>query len=216
MKIKALYFKDVGPLGNQCIDLVNDWDDSIEPRSLLSGPNGCGKSTVLRAVAMLWDALGYWLDYRKPLPKAHPAREWLQRWGGCAMVLTDAPGTNHTVGLLFGDLAWCATMRSQYMDVRWMGEGVARTGKPGNPKREVFIPSDAWVQQWADARKKMILSFDEVDMPNVVFLDAEERRWVAARRNVGEHTAERPGSAGCPNIRLAKTGKTSWRLRSSR
>ena len=95
MKIKSIHFQDVGPLGNQPISLVNDWDDSLEPRVLFSGPNGCGKSTVLRAVAMLWEALGYWLDHRKPLPKSHAAREWLQRWGGCAVVLhgvtADAP-----------------------------------------------------------------------------------------------------------------------------
>ena len=154
MKIKALYFKDVGPLGDQCIDLVNDWDDSIEPRSLLSGPNGCGKSTVLRTVAMLWDALGYWLDQRKALPKAHLAREWLQRWGGCAVVLTDVPSEGQVVGLIFGELTWCTSMRSEHVDVQWIGEGVARTGKPGNPKREVFIPAEPWVEQWSDAHKK--------------------------------------------------------------
>ena len=86
MKIKTIHFQDVGPLGDQSISFVNDWDDSLELRALLSGPNGCGKSTVLRAVAMLWEALGYWLDHRKPLPKSHVAREWLQRWSGCAVV----------------------------------------------------------------------------------------------------------------------------------
>ena len=69
MKIRALYCEDVGPLGYQSIDLLNDWDDPIESRTLLSGPNGCGKSTVLRIVAMLRDALGYWLDHHKALPR---------------------------------------------------------------------------------------------------------------------------------------------------
>src|SRR3990167_6660387 len=120
MKIRALYFEDVGPLGSQSIDLLNDWDDQIESRTLLSGPNGCGKSTVLRTVAMLWEALGYWLDQRKVLPKSHAAREWLQRWGGCAVVLSDVPRDGHVVGLIFGDLAWCESMRSQHADVMWL------------------------------------------------------------------------------------------------
>ena len=30
MKIKSIHFQDVGPLGNQPIGLVNDWDDSLE------------------------------------------------------------------------------------------------------------------------------------------------------------------------------------------
>lgn len=207
MKISAIYFEDVGPLGSQSIDLSNDWDDQIEPRTLLSGPNGCGKSTVLRTVAMLWEALGYWLDQRKVLPKNSNAREWLQCWGGCAVVLTDVPVKGMTVGLMFGELGWCEGMRGKRPDVAWLGEGVARTGKPGNPKREIFVPSEDWVSTWSEARKKMILSFDKVDIPNVIFLDAEERRWVAARRNVGEHSAELPGRRWLPKYQASEDWK---------
>lgn len=202
MKIKATYFNDVGPLGNQSIDLVNDWDDSLESRALLSGPNGCGKSTVLRAVAMLWEALGYWLDHRKTLPKNHVAREWLQRWGGCAVVLQGvAPELSpdvSEVGLAFGDLAWCEELRAAHPQVWWIAESVARTGKPGNPTRKLSLPDEPWVQAWSDARKKMILSFDKNDFPNVVFLDAEERRWVLPRKSLGEHVADQPGKRWLP------------------
>lgn len=192
MKIKSLHFLDVGPLSDQIISLENGWDDSIEPRVLFSGPNGCGKSTALRSVAMLWDALGHWLDHRKALPRNHTAREWLQRWGGCAIVLHDMPHVEGPVGLVFGDLGWCEKLQRAYLGVTWIGEGVARTGKPGNPKREFFLPDVSWLKTWSDTRKRMILSFDKVDFPNVVFLDAEERRWISPRKNVGEHIAEQP------------------------
>lgn len=198
MKIKSLHFHDVGALGDQSISLVNDWDDRVEARALLSGPNGCGKSTVLRAAAMLWEALGYWLDQRKALPKSHTSREWLQRWGGTAVVLQGAPSDGELVGLMFGDLAWCQSLKSSQPEVAWFGEGVARTGKPGNPKRELFMPTGPWVRAWSDYRKRMILTFDKVDFPNVVFLDAEERRWVTPRRNVGELMAEMPGRRWLP------------------
>ncbi len=207
MKIKAFYFQDVGPLRDQFIDLENDWDDSIETRVLLSGPNGCGKSTVLRSVAMLWDALGHWLDYRTTLPRNHAAREWLQRWGGCAVVIDDLPFTGQPIGLVFGDLAWCEILCKQHSDVAWIGEGVARTGKPGNPKRELFMPNAAWINHWSDLRKRMILSFDKVDIPNVVFLDAEERRWVSPRRNVGEYTAESPSRRWLPKYQASEDWK---------
>ena len=198
MKIRALYFEDVGPLDDQSISFVNDWDDSLEPRALLCGPNGCGKSTVLRAVAMLWEALGYWLDHRKPLPKNHVAREWLQRWGGCAVVLQAVTPDVPEVGLVFGDLAWCDEMRDAQPNVPWLVESVARTGKPGNPTRKLSLPDEPWIQAWSDARKKMILSFDKSEFPNVVFLDAEERRWVLPRKSVGEHVADQPGKRWLP------------------
>jgi energy-coupling factor transporter ATP-binding protein EcfA2 len=198
MKIRTIHFQEVGPLGDQSISFVNDWDDSLETRTLLSGPNGCGKSTVLRAVAMLWEALGYWLDHGKPLPKNHVAREWLQRWGGCAVVLQAVSPDVPLVGLAFGDLAWCDKIRAKQPDVSWLVESVARTGKPGNPTRNLSLPKEPWIQAWSEARKKMILSFDKNEFPNVVFLDAEERRWVLSRKSVGEHVADQPGKRWLP------------------
>ena len=198
MKIKSLLFSDVGPLDDQTIKFDNEWNGTIESRALFSGPNGCGKSTILRAVAMLWEAFGYWLDHQKALPKSHVAREWLQQWGGCAVLLSDIPGSSQSVGLMFGELGWCEGIRSRHPETIWVGEGVARTGKPGNPKRELFMPDGELFKTWTDRRKRMILTFDKVEFPNVVFLDAEERRWVSPRRNVGEHLAEQPAFRWLP------------------
>jgi energy-coupling factor transporter ATP-binding protein EcfA2 len=190
MKIKKLLFNDLGPLGTQEISLQNDWDDSIEARVLFTGANGCGKSTVLRSVAMLWEAVGYWLDYRKPLPKNHIAREWLQRWGGCAVILEGIPNTHQPIGLFFGERDWSAKLSAKESSIEWMGEGISYTEKTNTPKRELCLPDSQWLNDWADARKKMILSFEKSSYPNVVFLDAEERRWVQPKRNVGEAKAD--------------------------
>lgn len=198
MKIKSIHFQDVGSLGNQSISFINDWNGQLEPRVLLSGPNGCGKSTVLRTIAMLWQAFGYWLDQSKTLPKNHVARDWLQRWGGCAVVFQDVKSDVSEIGLAFGDLTWCDKLIAEHADVNWFVETVARTGKPGNPSRKLALPAGSWVQKWSDERKKMILSFDKTDFPNVVFLDAEERRWVLPRKNVGEHVADQPGKRWLP------------------
>lgn len=190
MKIKKLLFNDLGPLGTQEISLENDWDDSIEARALFTGSNGCGKSTVLRSVAMLWEAVGYWLDYRKPLPKSHIAREWLQRWGGCAVILEGIPNTHQPIGLFFGERDWSEKLSAKESSIEWMGESLSYTEKNNTPKRELFLPESKWLNDWADARKKMILSFDKSSYPNVIFLDAEERRWVQPKRNVGEAKAD--------------------------
>ncbi|MDO9179514.1 MAG: ATP-binding protein [Agitococcus sp.] len=190
MKIKKLLFNDLGPLGTQEISLQNDWDDSIEARVLFTGANGCGKSTVLRSVAMLWEAVGYWLDYRKPLPKNHIAREWLQRWGGCAVILEGIPNTHQPIGLFFGERDWIEKLSAKESSIEWMGEGISYTEKNNISKRALFLPESKWLNDWADARKKMILSFEKSSYPNVVFLDAEERRWVQPKRNVGEAKAD--------------------------
>lgn len=198
MKIQKLLFNDLGPLGTQEISLENDWDDSIEARALFTGPNGCGKSTVLRTIAMLWEAAGYWLDHRKQLPKSHAAREWLQRWGGCAVLLNGIPNTEQPVGLIFGEQTWCETLLAKTTNVHWLGEAVSRTGKPGAPKRELYLPEGTWINQWSDARRKLILTFEKSAYPNIIFLDAEERRWVQPKRNVGESKADDSGLRWLP------------------
>lgn len=201
MKIESLHFSDAGPLMDRQVDFADEWTGDMGQRILFSGPNGCGKTTVLRAVAMLWEATGAWLDHRKPLARNHPVREWLQRWGGMAVVLTDTGLTgpeNAPLGLIFGEADWCAALMAQRPAVQWLGESVARTGKPGNPKRDLFLPAGDWLQAWSTARKKLILAFEPTDVPNVIFMDAEERRWVAPKRNVGESLAEQPALRWAP------------------
>lgn len=191
MKIQSLHFLDVGALIEQDISLINDWDDSVETQVLLSGTNGSGKSTVLRAVAMLWEVLGYWLDHQKPLPRNHPAREWLQRWGSCGIVLTNVPYTDKPIFLSYGEADLTRKLIEKLIphygntDFVMFGEVIT------NDKRGHLRSNDTeFFEKWVEARRKMVLTFEKTPLPNVIFLDAEERRWVSPRRKVGEHVAE--------------------------
>lgn len=184
MKISAIYTKGVGPLADGVITFENDWTEELESKILLTGPNGCGKSTLLRSIAMLWDAAGYWLDQRKVLPKTNKAREYLQRWDGIAIVLDgDNPLFNQPVGIFYGPIDWVSELIKQHQNVDWLfGETFVKK----IIKRQLLPLNEDALGQWSDARKHLILTHDKVDTPNIIYLDAEERRWVAPRRNVSE------------------------------
>lgn len=201
MKIQTLQFCEVGPLLGRRVDFTDDWSGEIGARILFSGPNGSGKSTVLRAIAMLWDAAGQWLDHSKPLRNSSAVREWLQRWRGIAMVFVDTAnsgGETPAIGLIFGQSDWCDARIKEQPDVHWLGESVARNGKPGIVRETFYFPQGVVLQHWSEARKKMILGFEPTPLPNVIFMDAEERRWRAPKRHVGEHLAELPALRWLP------------------
>lgn len=191
MKIKTLYFKDVGPLKEQEIDLTDSWAGDAAKLILFSGPNGTGKSIILRMIAMLWDAAGYWLDQRKIMPKSEPACSWLNKWGGCGVVFNEVFKGSGPVGLVFGDAKWFEGIQKKSSDITWVGETIHYTGRPGRPSHTFLDNSDEnSIAKWAELHKKLILTFEDAGTPNLVYLDAEERRWVPPKRGVGKPAPE--------------------------
>ncbi|HEC2034211.1 TPA: AAA family ATPase [Klebsiella oxytoca] len=179
MKIAAIYTQSVGPLGNAEISFKNDWTGEVEENVLLTGPNGCGKSTLLRSIAMLWGALGFWLEQSKFLPTSHESRKWLERWKGIAIVIDElAPLTSSRVGIFFGSEEWSEYLIETYKDIEWIGE--SRNGR----KLTLRTLEDSWFQQWSQDYQKMVITAEQVSSPNVIYLDAEARRWLAPKKNI--------------------------------
>lgn len=179
MKIAAIYTQAVGPLADGEISFQSDWSGEIESNVLLTGPNGCGKSTLLRSIAMLWGALGFWLEQSKPLPTSHESRKWLERWKGVAVVIDDLnPLTQSRVGLFWGSEEWSEYLIATYKDVEWVGE--SRAGR----KFTLSFFEESWFQQWSQDYQKMVITTEQVSSPNVIYLDAEARRWLTPKKNI--------------------------------
>lgn len=131
MHITHLYLNGVGPLTHSHLDLRDDWRGGAHSQVLLTGPNGCGKSTVLRAIAMLWEAAGWWLEHRKHLPAKHVTSVWLQRWQGVAVIVNKLePFTTEPVGLVFGAASWVDELLKNILTCNgWASHSNTRTAR---------------------------------------------------------------------------------------
>lgn len=195
MKIIAIHTKKVGPINDGTLSLVSDWTEEVEDKVLFTGPNGCGKSTLLRAVAMLWEAAGYWLDRRKVLPIKHEARVLFKDWRGIAVVFDGIePFFQQPIGLFYGRPKWVEALKDEQPDVLWFGEVVTvMTNKVSRTKkttRKLNRPENIGFGLWSENRKRMVLSHDKTEGPNITYLDAETRRWVTPTRNLAEPVAD--------------------------
>ncbi|MCP4346025.1 MAG: ATP-binding protein [Desulfobacterales bacterium] len=192
MKIKELHLKNIGPL-NQSFNFQDEWSGNVHNRILLSGPNGSGKTIILRTIAMLWEALGHWLDHRKVTPSNSIMHQYIKQKQSAALVLSEFPLHKEPVIIFFGNYLTLSYLTEKYKNSLWIGESLDNY-KTGS-KRSFYIPKEdnEWIDNWTEARKKMILTFDKSDTSNMIWLDPEQRQWVTPRRNLGKPLSENPG-----------------------
>jgi AAA15 family ATPase/GTPase len=194
MKIEQIYIKNIGPFDETTIDFHDQWTGNVSSRVLLSGPNGCGKTTVLNCISYLWKALGHWLYERKELPKTSMVKKYFSTPGDCAVVLDEIPdfpgksdGKTGKILLYIAEQDFLTKIKKQIKGVEYSFGEVRVNGK------EKFSNEDAknqFFENWAGEYKKIILSGSKTKTPNMIYLDAEERRWVKAEKNIGKPIQE--------------------------
>lgn len=194
MKIKYIYTKDFGPLEDWHEDLTDDWTGETHDYVLISGPNGSGKSMLLRLIAALWEAVGLCLDGRKSTYVWSKYYTLVKRGAGAIILeelFADAP---KQIGLFSGSQEYYTQLSRMHPDVVWIG--VSYNDKNFSErglnltKPRIHLPDEPWIQKWRDARQRMLVSQDFSEAPNMLYLDAEARRWVAPRRRVGQFLSD--------------------------
>ena len=83
-----------------------------------------------------------------------------------------------------------AKLKGISQDIQWIGEYYTKLNPTTRTKGNYFSTSDNWLEKLSQLRRKMVMSHESVDMPNIIHLDAEQRRWVIPNKNIGDLTAD--------------------------
>jgi len=211
MKIKKIYFKDVGPLKNELspICFYDNWDNTPQNSVLISGPNGSGKSYLMTSISYLWEALGNWLYNRKVVSKGNKIYEWfMNKCLNIAIVLEDVPDfennneKNKTVCLFFCNGDWREKVLKEENNIDYyIGEEhnldiALKNMIAFTPLRDIVSLNKeqkrdfSFFSKWGEIYKKFIISREFNETPNMIYLDAEARNWKIAKKNIGQIKGE--------------------------
>ena len=195
MKIEKIYIRNIGPFDETEIDFRDEWSGKISPRVLFSGPNGCGKSTVLNCISYLWQALGFWLYEKKELSKTSEIKKYFGSKASCGMIINGISDfsskenkKNKRILVFIGDYQdFLKIKKNQGIDYN--------TAEYRDSNKNTYLlnqktKKDPFFSNWSEEFKKLILSGSKTRTPNMIYLDAEERRWVKAEKNIGKPVQE--------------------------
>jgi hypothetical protein len=141
---------------------------------------------------------GQWLATPDVKPRGKSeARTWLRaNAGAVAVIVDDVPGVDGPVGIYFGDPDFFSRVRTEASF--WMGELSESNGGPSTSKL-IHHDHREWMRDWSQAYRVFALSLAppaEVGLaiPNLIYLDGEDRRWVKPRSDPGGPIPDDPGA----------------------
>lgn len=192
MKIRHIYAHKVGPLGEHwSADLTEKWKGTAYDNVLFTGSNGSGKSFLLKFIAHLWSFAGDWLGMPNTrLRKIPTSIPWLIRWDGGAVIIEELiEGLEPLIGIFFGSFSHLEELKQKHPDVIWFGRTTQYTAASTIPIFKRIIVEDRHqliFEEWKHAREKLILTPGQTSISNMIYLDAEQRRWVSPTKRIGD------------------------------
>lgn len=184
MKIRHFYARNQGPLRDLSLDFTKPLSEETESLLLLSGPNGSGKTALLHRIAVLWNCAPSWFTYSKRNQPLTSEKLW-SHYGVSIIIDSPLQSSTETVGLFFGSQDYLQELQLIHPDIIWLGQIVSSKHPEGEllPIPDQYKP---FLNKWAEERNRLVLTPNKTDTANMIHLDAERRRWVNPKKNVGD------------------------------
>lgn len=182
MKISQVILKGVNNFQDFSYSFEDEWSKSIPDTLLFMGPNGSGKTTVLRCIANLWGMFGFLLEGQKQFLVKHTSI-----FSGCQLaaiaIENFLPEISQTVWICVGNPEEIKRLVQDTKESHKISVCLKENSftikylPPCDIEAKDSELAEAWLEALTERFIKNRLG-GRSDMPNVIFLESEKRTLV--------------------------------------